>query len=78
MPSAGVVRARGKATLDLRELHVEADEIELRFLDDEGHEDLLLHARKVKRFHQHIQYGHRTENADLVTMANDHVNIFKQ
>ena len=77
-PSAGILRAIGKAVLDLRELHVEADEIEVRFLSDPEHEDVLLHARDVALFMQHIVYGHRTENVDLVTMANDKINIFKQ
>lgn len=77
-PSAGVVRATGRAVLDLRELHIEADEIEVRFLQDPGHEDVLLHARDVALFFQHIVYGHRTEDVDLVTMANDQVSIFKQ
>ena len=77
-PRAGVVHATGQAVLDLRELHVEADEIEVRFMPDPEHEDVLLHARDVKVFQQHVRYGHRTENADLVTMANDKVNIFKQ
>ncbi len=77
-PSAGVVRATGQAVLDLRELHIEADEIEVRFLSDPEHEDVLLHARDVKVFFQHVVYGHRTENADLVTMANNQITIFNQ
>ncbi len=77
-PSAGVLRATGNAVLDLRELHIEADEIEVRFLADPEHEDVLLHARGVALFFQHIVYGHRTESADAVTMANDQISIFKQ
>lgn len=76
-PRAGVVVASGSAVLDLRNLHAEASEsIEVRFIEAPDHEDLLLDARKVSVFRQDVEFGHRTENADLVTMANEQVSIF--
>lgn len=76
-PAPDRILARGAATLRLRGLRVEAaDSIEVTFLAD--HRDFLLHAKGVERFEQKAGYGHRTENVDAVTMANDRVSIFQQ
>jgi hypothetical protein len=77
-PAVASIVATGSATFDLLGLHVEANEIELRYMDDPAHEDLVLHARNVKAFRQDVEFGHRTENVDAVTMANDQVHIFNQ
>ena len=74
-PEKGIVIARGSAVLQLEKLHVEASEwIKLTFLAD--HENLLLYAKDVELFKQQKGYGHKTENVDAVTMANDAVSIF--
>jgi len=76
-PDEATVVARGAATYALRGLRIEASEmLSLTYLAD--HENLLVHAREVKRFEQVKGYGHRTEDAAMVTMANDQVSIFQQ
>ncbi len=76
-PDSSTILARGRATYALRGLSVEASELlSLTFLAD--HENILVHAREVKRFAQVKGYGHRTEDAAMVTMANDQVSIFQQ
>ncbi len=76
-PDASTVVARGAATFELRGLKVEAsDLLSLTYLPD--HENLLVHAREVRRFEQVKGYGHRTEDAGMVTMANDQVSIFER
>lgn len=74
----GKVVAKGSATLRLEGLDVEAREsIEVRFIADPAHEDVVLHAREVTLFNRHVEFGHSTENASLVTMANEEVSVFK-
>ena len=53
--------AKGAATLRLLGLDVEAKEsIEVRFIDDPGHEDVVLHAREVTLFTRHVEFSHST------------------
>ena len=76
MPEAGVVLATGNATLRLRGLTVNASEsIKLKFQTDPGHEDLFLWAKAVKRFERKVAYGHRIEDASMVTMSNHEVMV---
>ncbi|MGQ0614822.1 MAG: hypothetical protein ACT4PV_13890 [Planctomycetaceae bacterium] len=70
----GKLLARGEAVLVLRHLRVECSEsILVAYLPD--HESLFLLARQVERFRQQDGYGHSTEQASAVSIADDRVTI---
>lgn len=78
MPEPGVLLATGNATLQLRGLSVKASKsIKLKFQTDPGHEDLFLWAKVVKRFERRVGYGHRVEDASMVTMSNHEVMVLE-
>ncbi len=70
----GRLLARGEALLVLRNLRVEcAESILVTYLPD--HESFFLIARQVERFRQQDGYGHSTERAAVVSIADDRVTI---
>jgi hypothetical protein len=72
-----VQTARGSSVFVLRKLRVEAESIQVTWLEPE-HENLLVYAKEVALFQQHRDRPYYSKGLTAVSMANDKVSFFQQ
>jgi len=72
----GTQVARGSVVVVIQGLRVEADEVKIKWLP-EAEDNVLVHARDVKRFRQVRAQPYETSDLAMLTMANDQVSFFR-